>query len=297
MSSTGKLAIPESVIIAQELTAGIFGGIEYSTDTSTHKLWQYLSGTLTEAEGIKNKLESGKVPVALYTGKNATEESFKQLFGSNQTLSVPNNSGADRSLQPSILHIATHGFFYPDPQGHLAKGSAISKDVDSEYSNLAGQSETMLAFRGGTTGFGLWQFVKNKNPLMRSGLVMAGANNVWNQRFVGQGEDGVLTAQEVTQLDMRKTQLVVMSACETGLGEIKGSEGVYGLQRAFKMAGVKYIIMSLWQVPDKETEEFMTMFYTKFLKQKDIRKAFSETQAEMRKKYDPYYWGAFVLIE
>ena len=76
-----------------------------------------------------------------------------------------------------------------------------------------------------------------------------------------------------------------------------GSEGVYGLQRAFKMAGVKYIIMSLWQVPDKETVEFMEMFYKKLLKTKDVRRSFNETQKEMRKKFDPYYWGAFVLVE
>jgi len=88
-----------------------------------------------------------------------------------------------------------------------------------------------------------------------------------------------------------------MSACETGLGDIKGIEGVYGLQRAFKMAGVDYLIMSLWQVPDKETEEFMTTFYKKLIKQKDIKKAFAETQKEMREKYDPYFWAAFVLIE
>ena len=88
-----------------------------------------------------------------------------------------------------------------------------------------------------------------------------------------------------------------MSACETGLGDIKGSEGVYGLQRAFKMAGVNYIIMSLWQVPDKETEEFMTKFYKKLMKNNDIKLSFTETQKEMRKKYDPYFWAAFVLIE
>ena len=96
---------------------------------------------------------------------------------------------------------------------------------------------------------------------------------------------------------MRHNNLVVLSACETGLGDIRGSEGVYGLQRAFKMAGVKYIIMSLWQVPDKETVEFMEMFYKKLLKSKDVRRSFNETQKEMRKKYEPYYWGAFVLVE
>ncbi|MBI5218458.1 MAG: CHAT domain-containing protein [Bacteroidia bacterium] len=182
--------------------------------------------------------------------------------------------------------MATHGFFYPEPEA-IKKEEEKKKEV----------SETPLAFRGGTNGFGVWQFVMNKNPLMRSGLVFAGANNVWNQKYVGEGEDGVLTAQEVTQLDLQKTQLVVLSACETGLGDIKGSEGVYGLQRAFKMAGVKFLIMSLWQVPDKETSEFMTKFYDKLLTTKDIRKSFNETQSEMRKKYDPYYWAVFVLIE
>ena len=107
----------------------------------------------------------------------------------------------------------------------------------------------------------------------------------------------MLTAQEVTQIDMRKNDLVVLSACETGLGDIKGSEGVYGLQRALKMAGVKYIIMSLWQIPDKETVEFMSAFYNNLLKDKEIKKAFYDAQKAMRAKYDPYFWGAFVLME
>jgi CHAT domain-containing protein len=133
---------------------------------------------------------------------------------------------------------------------------------------------------------------------MRSGLVFSGANDVWSKQNKNDSiDDGVLTAQEVSNIDMRKTDLVVMSACETGLGDIKGSEGVYGIQRAFKMAGVYFMIMSLWQVPDKETEEFMTSFYKNLIKQKDIKKAFAKTQKEMRTKYDPYFWAAFVLIE
>ena len=140
------------------------------------------------------------------------------------------------------------------------------------------------------------------NPLMRSGLVFAGANDVWQKPVMNTGEkmkreDGVLTAAEVSTLDLRRTELVVLSACETGLGDIKGAEGVYGLQRAFKMAGVKYIIMSLWQVPDKETAEFMTTFYQYLDKTNDIKRSFYLTQMEMWKKYDPYFWGAFVLIE
>ena len=132
---------------------------------------------------------------------------------------------------------------------------------------------------------------------MRSGLALAGANDVWAKSKIITEDDGVLTAQEVTQIDMRKTDLVVLSACETGLGEIKGSEGVYGLQRAFKMAGVKYIITSLWQVPDKETVEFMETFYSNLVQNHDIKLAFLNAQNELSEKYDPYFWGAFVLIE
>jgi CHAT domain-containing protein len=154
-----------------------------------------------------------------------------------------------------------------------------------------------IEFRGGGKNYAIWNFVNNKNPLMRSGIAMAGSNDMWGRDAFEEGEDGVLTAQEVTTLNMRNTDLVVLSACETGLGDIKGNEGVYGLQRAFKIAGVKHLIMSLWQVPDKETAEFMSLFYDQLLTHKDIRQAFSETQIEMRTKYDPYFWAAFVLIE
>jgi CHAT domain-containing protein len=185
----------------------------------------------------------------------------------------------------NILHIATHGFFYPDPKDVVLESDTVEVVED-------------ITFRGGSRVFGVNSFVENNNPLMRSGLVFAGANDVWSkQNKTDSIDDGVLTAQEVANIDMRKTDLVVMSACETGLGDIKGSEGVYGLQRAFKMAGVDFMIMSLWQVPDKETEEFMTKFYKKLIKQNNIKQAFAETQKEMRKKYDPYFWAAFVLIE
>lgn len=112
-------------------------------------------------------------------------------------------------------------------------------------------------------------------------------------------EDGVLTAFEVSQMNLSNTELVVLSACETGLGDIQGSEGVFGLQRAFKIAGAKYIMMSLWQVPDKETSEFMISFYNNWLDKKmDIRTAFQTTQKEMRAMYkDPYLWAGFVLVE
>ena len=90
---------------------------------------------------------------------------------------------------------------------------------------------------------------------------------------------------------------VIQYESETGLGDLKGNEGVYGLQRAFKMAGVKYIVMSLWQVPDKQTAELMEYFYKELLKGKSVREAFAIAQNMMKQKYDPYYWAGFVLIE
>jgi CHAT domain-containing protein len=127
---------------------------------------------------------------------------------------------------------------------------------------------------------------------------MAGANYVWKggEQIPGT-DDGILSAYEVSNMNLSQTKLVVLSACETGLGDISGGEGVYGLQRAFKMAGVNYIIMSLWQVPDKETVEFMQIFYNYCINKNTIRESFAAAQAAMRKKYSPYYWAAFVLVE
>jgi CHAT domain-containing protein len=175
--------------------------------------------------------------------------------------------------------VATHGFFFGDPV-------ETKKQIHVE--------EAEVDFRGGSRG--TKTLVENSNPLMRSGIVMAGANDIWNEENTSD-EDGVLTAYEVSLLNLQNTKLAVLSACETGLGDIKGSEGVYGLQRAFKMAGVKQLVMSLWQVPDKETEEFMTTFYASLVNIKDIHKAFAMAQKTLRLKYEPYFWGAFVLIE
>ena len=128
--------------------------------------------------------------------------------------------------------------------------------------------------------------------------VLSGANYAWSGKTPVEGvEDGIVTAYEISQLNLSNTELVVLSACETALGDVKGSEGVFGLQRAFKMAGVKKMIVSLWQVPDKETAELMTSFYTYWMKGKTINDAFAQAQADMRKKYSPFYWAAFVLVE
>jgi len=263
VTSTAKVYSPENSMIASNITANIFGGINYNTDSTKTEIWSYLDGTLTETQIINFFFEDKNIKTNYFTDSDASEENFKKT-----------------SPDCNILHLATHGFFYP------------SKEEEKKE-----KSETNIKSRSGNSGFGVYMFAKNKNPLMRSGLVLAGANDVWQNKYSSDKEDGVLTAYEVSTIDLRKTQLVVLSACETGLGDIRGTEGVYGLQRAFKMAGAKFLIMSLWEVPDKETEEFMTTFYSKLLNLKDIKQAFNQTQKEMRAKYDPYYWAAFVLIE
>ena len=130
---------------------------------------------------------------------------------------------------------------------------------------------------------------------------MAGANYGWSTgKPIKKGmENGILTAYEISQLDLHHTELVVLSACETGLGDIDGNEGVYGLRRSFKIAGARYLIMSLWKVEDFQTQELMTAFYRYWLLDKQsIPDAFRAAQLEMRERYEnPYFWAGFVLME
>jgi CHAT domain-containing protein len=174
---------------------------------------------------------------------------------------------------PRLLHIATHGYF---------------------LSNLSYQEHA--------TPLGLHLPNATANPLLRSGLLLAGAANTlqqpaWPQRAAAPQEDGVLTAYEAKNLNLSGTELVVLSACETGLGEIKNGEGVYGLQRAFLVAGAEGVLMSLWKVDDQATLELMKVFYERWLGGADKAIALREAQlAVMRTHRDPYYWGAFVLM-
>lgn len=131
------------------------------------------------------------------------------------------------------------------------------------------------------------------NPMFRSGIVMAGVNT---PKEAGR-DDGILTAYEASHLYLDETDLVVLSACESGLGDLKSGEGVYGLQRAFRLAGARTIMMSLWSVDDKATQELMTYFYTELLTTSDMRLAFQHAQQKMKTKYsEPYYWGAFIMV-
>ena len=134
---------------------------------------------------------------------------------------------------------------------------------------------------------------ENSLPMLNSGLLLAGSNN----KSKG-GEDGYLSAFETSLLNLENTKLVVLSACETGRGVIKDGDGVFGLKQGCLNAGAQNIIMSLWKVDDKVTQEFMSRFYEIWLNDKtSIREAFNKTQLEIKAKYpEPYYWGAFILV-
>lgn len=219
--------------------------------------WPPLTYSGYEIDAISGLLNIGDFTVKMFKNYEANEEQFKSL-GKNEP-------------SPRILHIATHGFAYPD------KTSINSQFLENE-----------LPFR------------ITDNPMLRSGLVLAGGNYYWdNKRPLKGYEDGILVAYEVRDLNLRNTELAVLSACQTGIGDIVGSEGVYGLQRAFRIAGVKYLIVSLWPVPDEQTGELMSHFYSNWITKKlSLRESFSNAQETMRVKYtNPYLWAGFVLIE
>jgi CHAT domain-containing protein len=167
---------------------------------------------------------------------------------------------------PRVLHLATHGFCLPDQPGH-------------------------------PDGAGLAQGGLPENPLLRSGLALAGANT-WlaGGALPAEAEDGLLTAEDVTGLDLLNSELVVLSACETGLGEVKAGEGVFGLRRAFQLAGARAVVMSLWKVPDEATCALMTGFYRNLLAGQPRAEALRQAQLELKVRYpNARYWGAFIL--
>lgn len=189
-----------------------------------------------------------------------------QTFTKNEALE-DNIKSLSGKVAPAILHLATHGYFFAAAKKQLKNPTTLKDRISG-----------------------------SNNPLIRSGLVFTGVNHVWQ----GGGripnlDDGVLTAYEISNLDLFNTNLVILSACETGLGDIYDTEGVFGLQRAFKMAGVQQLIISLWKVPDQQTTELMTTFYQFYLQSNDASSALHQAQLAMSQKYRPFYWAGFIL--
>ncbi|MCC5945326.1 MAG: CHAT domain-containing protein [Bernardetiaceae bacterium] len=204
-----------------------------------------LPGTKTEIEAIQGYFKQKNIKTQVLLEADANEENFKNI------------------ISPTILHVATHGFFVPQ-----IKESEVQTMQDAVNRNLL------------------------ENPFMRSGLLLAGCETPNPE-----GEDGVLTAEEAMNLSLENTELVVLSACETGLGDIQNGEGVFGLQRAFQQAGAKTVLMSLWKVSDEATQLLMTEFYKNLLSGKSKRAAFKAAQLSLKAKFpEPYFWGAFVMV-
>lgn len=192
---------------------------------------------------------------------------FKLSKNLSQSATEDNLKNIDN---PRVVHIATHGYFQPDEK------------VSNESS------------------FGVHYDNAKNNPLLRSGLLMANVGRSLIDTVstdIAAQNNGILTAYEAINLDLTNTELVVLSACETGLGEIKAGEGVYGLQRAFQIAGAHSLIMSLWKVNDDATQKLMSAFYTNWMSGMKKHQAFHKAQLQLKQEFkNPYYWGAFVMI-
>ena len=225
-------------------------------------IFKNLPGTLEEVNQIDSIFQSNKFLSTKYTGTKASERTFKLLPCSC----------------PSIIHIATHGVYWNEED---------VKDNNKWLSII-------------DTNMSINEKNEENHTLLRSVLLFSGAQkSLMGQVGKGNDEDGILTAFELSKIDLKKVDLVVLSACQTGLGDIKG-DGVFGLQRGFKKAGVNSLLMSLWEVDDRATQILMVAFYHNLLSGKTKKDSLYLAQKTLRQSenYDaPYYWAGFVLLD
>jgi CHAT domain-containing protein len=224
--------------------------------------------TETTAEGLRER--GVRFSLLKHTGAEVTE--IGRMLGVQPLLGRDAlESTVKSSKSPIIVHLATHGFFLTPPG---------RQDVSDEVYGVFGRLPSDRA-----------------DPLLRSALALAGANTwLTGGRLPPEAEDGLLTAQDVLGLDLDGTELVVLSACDSGLGDVHPGEGVLGLRRAFLHAGAKTLVMSLWKVPDRETKEIMIDFYRHLMAGAGRADALREAQLAMQRKHpdEPLYWGAFI---
>ncbi|MBK6997048.1 MAG: CHAT domain-containing protein [Lewinellaceae bacterium] len=289
LGSTRQLVVPPELKIKNN-DALLFGGIQYEMDSTAVNLmnidlkinrliatrgglsfsqtdstlrggtWDFLPGTEKEVVLIEKIMQTSGIEPQARKGWAATEEAFKTI-------------GQSGKPSPRILHLATHGFFFPDPKTvdfgrQTADGASVFKTGQPAHPlwpDSIGRQPSMADWEAAQTRHGRWHFDRLRDKPNEFGQYRIG-------RFVRR---------------------------ETGLGDVQGNEGVYGLQRAFKIAGAKYLIMSLWQVPDQQTSLLMTAFYKKWLSEKmEIPVAFRAAQKELRDAgLAPYQWAGFVLVE
>ena len=288
LSSTRELAIGREQPSAK--SSVLYGGLQYyvpptellaynqkkgySWRTASRDVFEPLPETKTEVENISALLKGHNYDApAIYAGDEGTEESFKALSGK----------------RTRIIHLATHGcYITPDEADRQRKS-----DMQQRLAILRVGNDKALG-------------TEEDEALTRSYLAMSGGKMCWTSDTIPEGlDDGLLTAQEISRLDLRGCDLVVLSACETGLGDIT-SEGVMGLQRGFKKAGVQSIVMSLWKVADRPTQEFMTEFYRHLTAGEGKRASFLAAQRFLKEKYPtnlpqddgrPPYWASFIILD
>jgi CHAT domain-containing protein/tetratricopeptide (TPR) repeat protein len=252
--------------------------------------WRRLPGTAAEARAILPQLEAlGASKPMVFLDKDALETEFKKL------------------VRPKVLVVSTHGFFLerqegqtmmplpsPVPPGRPPTAAQPKRGLDL----IEPDAPLPLVMRQSGKGVqGL------ENPLLRCGLVLAGANRR-DEASPQRTDDGILTGLEIVATDLRGTELVVLSACETGLGQVHNGEGVAGLRQAFQLAGARAVAATLWQIPDKETARLMELFFTELKRSNGANKAEALRQAQLavirerREKNGgahPFYWAAFTL--
>lgn len=237
-----------------------FGGIDYTT---MEKAIIDSLNTRGNWNYLKNTLDE-----VLQVEKSLQERNVivSTITGSKATEAIFKSLDGTTN---NIIHIASHGFYIP-----------TNRRDDIPYFAKSNYTRTI------------------NDELFYSGLIMSGGQSSWtDSTFEVEKNDGILTSYEISKLDLHHVDLVVLSACETGLGD-NLFDGIFGLQRAFKKAGVKSILMSLWSINDKATSEYMGFFYDFLSSGLSKQESYKRTVAEMKKKYnDPFYWASFVMLD
>ena len=258
VSSTAEIPAIKSTATTDSKSATIFGNINY--DSSFYATSRgYIFGRLKYADKEIHSISE------ILKSHNIATTTYEDKSATEQSFKQLSGNS------PEILHLATHGFCFD------TKEKAANKPF-AQSVNTYSQKESAMAL---------------------SGLALSGANNAWKGNFdLPNVEDGILTAYEISQLDLSNTKLVVLSACETARGRIFPVDGVFGLQRAFKQAGAGSVLMSLWKVDDNATAIFMEQFYKYLFETADRHKALQMAQNEVKKQFpDPYYWAAWVMLD
>ena len=259
------------------LNAALYGDINYSEDVDlmaekAKRYSLYTSGevlaTRSLSRGTWDLLPGTKDEVG--TIAEMLRDKGTNVYMLTQNEANEESFKAFDAHAPELIHIATHGFYFPP-----------EVNVTSSFFN------------------GLHSYTQKDYSMLYSGLLFAGANNAWTGKKIEENvEDGILTADEISRLDLSGNKLIVLSACNTGLGDIDNVDGVFGLQRGLKRAGVKTILMSLWKVPDEETKELMRLFYKELLSGKTPHQSLKTAQNQlMTRGKSPYYWAGFILLD